>query len=153
MDEIKLITGDDDTIDILPGGTNDDIDIRLITPRRKAPSRKNRKPRHTPPPTATFGYRRPHHGRVHQSFEKQFDEDELSFGGEQSDHYSDDGYYDDDDVHPPQTPQAPIESVQPSRGYDSVDNERVDLLSKFSRLDAKGIKIGKRFTAYSTFTK
>ena len=152
MEEIKVVTGVSDTINIPSGGIDDDIDIRLSTPRRKAPSRRNRKSKskYTPPqpPTPSI-IEDPTMDAFINPSKKQFDDDELSFGGEQSDHYSDDGYYDEGDIRPPPTPQAPIESVQPSKGYDSVDNERVDLLSKFSRLDAKGIKIGKRFSAYS----
>ena len=149
MDEIKVVTGMDDIINISPDG-DDDINIKLITPRRKAPSRKHRKSKfvtpHQPPPSIIED---PTMDAFINPSKKQIDEDELSFGGdinEQSDNYSDEGYYDEPR---PQTPQAPIESVQPSRGYESVDNERVDLLSKFARLDAKGIKISKRFSAYS----
>lgn len=152
MDKIKIIDDQgEDVIDFSPDALNDGIDIQLTTPKRKAPSRRTRKPkayRPVPPPEEPPIMEDPTMDAFINPSKKQFDEEELSFGGDEGEElYNDEESIQDYSEQLPPEPQQEI--VQPSKGYDSVDNEKVDLLNKFSRLDAKGIKLSKRFTAYS----
>ena len=148
MDEIKVVMGGEDTINLSPDMLDDDINIQLSTPRRKAPSRKRMKQRYAPPQPPPSIIEDPTMDAFINPAKAQIEDDEMSFGGGGSDHYSE-HQYDEEQHQVPLTPQTQVESVPPSKGYESVDNERIDLLAKFARLDAKGIKIGKRFTAYS----
>ena len=148
MDEIKVVMGGEDTINLSPDMLDDDINIQLSTPRRKAPSRKRMKQRYAPPQPPPSIIEDPTMDAFINPSKAQIEDDEMSFGGGGSDHYSE-HQYDEEQHQVPLTPQTQVESVPPSKGYESVDNERIDLLAKFARLDAKGIKIGKRFTAYS----
>ena len=152
MDEIKIVADEgDDVINFSPE-FNDGINIQLTTPKRKAPSRRGRKPR--PPkmyqPEEPAMMDDPTMDAFINPSKRQVEEDEMSFGGGGEDLYGDEEESLQDYGGDQQLPPDPqMESVQPSKGYDSVDNEKVDLLSKFTRLDAKGIKLSKRFTAYS----
>ena len=152
MDQIKIVAdGGDDIIDFSPD-FNDGIDIQLTTPKRKAPSRRGKKPR--PPkmyqPEEPPMMDDPTMDAFINPSKKQVEEDEMSFGGGGDNLYEDDEGSIQEYGDSPQLPPDPqMETVQPSKGYDSVDNEKVDLLNKFTRLDAKGIKLSKRFSAYS----
>ena len=127
MDEIKLITGgDDDTIDFSPDMMGDDLNIQLKTPRRKSKPKKRKRVQPPPPPPASTFEDDPTMDAFINPSKKQVDDDELSFGGEApelddvSEPYSDDGYQHE---LPPAPPTQQVESVQPSKGYDTVDNE------------------------------
>ena len=149
MDEIKIVSDQDDTINFSPDLMNDGIDIQLTTPRRKAPSRRDRKkqitrPKYVPSPEEPYIADDPTMDAFMNPMKRQLDDEEISFdegSNNNEEEYNGEEYT---TLPPPQE-----EVVPPSKGYDTVDNERIDLLSKFSRLDAKGIKLSKRFSAYS----
>ena len=145
MDEIKIVTDHNDAINFSPDLMDDGgIDIQLTTPKRKAPPRRVKKHRqYVPPPEESYIPEDPTMDAFINPNKRQADEDEISFGGDDDPEEP----YEEETYNDPPPPQE--ESVAPSKGYDTVDNERVDLLSKFSRLDAKGIKLSKRFSAYS----
>lgn len=42
-----------------------------------------------------------------------------------------------------------INEIQPSEGYDTIEDEKQDLLYKFHRLESRGIKVSKKFNMYS----
>ena len=145
MDGINILPDDEETLNFSPEMLNDGgINIKLTTPRRKAPSRKSKRYRAPVEPQPDPIEDDPTMNAFINPEKHQFDDDEeMSFGG-------DDASYSDPDPIAYQPGPIPVEeTVQPSSGYDTVDNERVDLLNKFTRLDAKGVKLSKRFSAYS----
>ena len=153
MNDINIIPDGDDDILNIPLDGNDGLDGINITSghRRKAPKRKKRKIRqpsptfHHPPPSESIMEQDPTINAFINPT-KQMEDPEES----EDDHLGnfDEGYGEDEVYDEPEHEQQ-VDSVPPSKGYTSVDDERVDLLNKFNRLDAKGIKMKQRFTAYS----
>lgn len=50
-------------------------------------------------------------------------------------------------------PQSYAQEEEPSEGYNSIDDEKAELLNKLSRLEKKGIAINKRINAYSSISE
>ena len=145
-DEIKIVTDDyNETIDFPSDLNEEDIRIELRTPRRKAPIRKKKRITRQLPPEPYLEEEDPTMDAFINPAKQQIDEEEMSFGGNEQEEYEDDN----EPYREQPTYTSPVNQVPPSKGYDTVDNERIDLLSKFARLDAKGINLQKRFTAYS----
>lgn len=59
----------------------------------------------------------------------------------------DDDVVDDDDVY--HGGHGGYEEEQPSPGYKTIDDEKMDLLNKLARLERKGFNVNKRLNAYS----
>ena len=63
--------------------------------------------------------------------------------------YEEEDYEDDDDDGYHQQQQFRPPQDQPSSGYNSVDEEKADLLNKLTRLEKKGFTINKKLSMYS----
>ena len=142
MEEISISKNNNDTIKFSPEffDDGDNIDIQLTTPRRRAPKRKGRKPK--PPPPMHFPEpmeEDPMMDAFINPSKHQVDEDEMSFGAPQEEEE-----YEEEDNYGYQPPHQP-----PPQQNETIDKERIELLNKFSRLEAKGVKMNQRFTAYS----
>ena len=153
MNGINVISDGDDDILNIPLDGNDGLSGINISSgrRRKAPKRKKRKihQQHSPtfnppPPPESIMEQDPTINAFINPTKKmeELEESEDEHMGDFNEGYGEDEIYEDE-------PQTHVESVPPSKGYTSVDDERVDLLNKFTRLDAKGVKMTQRFTAYS----
>ena len=143
MADINITKNNEDIIKFSPEFIDDDnIDIQLTTPRRRAPKRKGKKPR---PPVMNFQppIEQPMEDPMMDAFvnpsKHQVDEDEMSFGGEQDEYEEEEDNY----GYQPHAPSPPVQQDE------TIDKERIELLNKFSRLEAKGVTMKQRFTAYS----
>ena len=145
MAEINISKNNNDTIKFSPEFLgDDDIDIQLTTPKRRAPKRKGRKPK--PPPPMHFPEPMDEDPMmdafINPSKHQVEEEDEMSFGAphEEEEYEEEDNY-----GYPPPQQHQPL----PTQQDETIDKERIELLNKFSRLEAKGVKMNQRFTAYS----
>jgi hypothetical protein len=70
--------------------------------------------------------------------------EEFDYGGEQEEADS------ESDIGEPQHHNTYSGGEQPSDGFNSVDEEKADLLNKLTRLEKKGLNVNKRLNAYSS---
>jgi|TARA_B110000240_G_scaffold196578_1_gene249112 hypothetical protein len=115
----------------------DEIEIYTSQPKPVRRPVQSRPESHTQPQhhEAMDAFVNPHKQstptQVHDDEEIDYGEDEPTFF-EDNDHM---GQEDQDD--------------KPSKGYNSVDEEKSDLINKLGRLEKKGFTVNKRLTAYS----
>jgi hypothetical protein len=65
------------------------------------------------------------------------------------DNHSDEGYEEEDEI-PEYHHPGPDPDEKPSSGFNTIEEEKADLLNKLARLEKKGLKINKKLNIYSS---
>lgn len=113
----------------------DEIDISHHQPRsRPKPRRQHPVPSTTPQP-AMDAFVNPSKQSAPQDLNN--DESEIDYGEEEEP-----TFFDDDGG-------GGGRAEMPSKGYNSIDEEKADLINKLTRLEKKGFSVNKRLNAYS----